>query len=49
MFSKNTQKLLSCTPKKGYGNKSFFRTSIVGFGLALVWKYVEKISEFLTT
>jgi hypothetical protein len=30
------------------GKKSFFRISIVGSDLTIVWEYVEKNSEFLT-
>jgi hypothetical protein len=46
-FSKNTGKLPHIDKKRAKEKKPFFRTSTVGFGLSLVWEYVEKNSEFL--
>jgi hypothetical protein len=46
------QKHSKTTPMKtGKGpckKKSFFRNSIVGYDLILVWEYVEYFLEFLT-
>jgi hypothetical protein len=47
-FSKNIKKVPPHRPKKGKGKLlKKIRTSTIESGLTLVWKYVEKNSEFL--
>jgi hypothetical protein len=49
MFLQKYSKTTSMeTEKRPCKKNSFFRTSIVGYDLILVWEYVEFFLEFLT-